>query len=610
MCGIAGYFVSHRREPVRRDILEAMNAAIVHRGPDQNGIYQSEFAGLTSRRLAIIDLKGGRQPIANENGNLRIVFNGEIYNHHELRRDLETRGHTFRTATDTEVILHLYEEFGVDALERLNGMFAFAIWNEAAQRLFLARDRLGIKPLFYQVHEGTVSFGSEIKALLAGPGPAARLDPQGISEYLFCGLTVSERTLFDGIQPLGAGCWLEADANGVQVDRFWRIHFGAERNATEETLVDELADLLSDSVTRELDSDAPLGCCLSGGLDSSLVTALAARTRPGISAFTIGYEANTALFRQKPARIVGEVVGDDWDFAHRVAATVPVTHRAEMLPVDDILGGIDRMILHREKPLITLSEYGHLRLCEAVRPHCKVLLSGQGADELFGGYYYWWQFRSPETTDFFPWVFRTATDNPSYPATAIDWFQFLTAGRPDLEYSEAHTARFQELMREADGGDFFNRLSYLLLKTHLHEMLELEDRHGMASSIELRVPFLDHRIVEWALRLPGSVKAEGRVEKALLRRMVRQRVKEFPTEVAERRKSPMPPPFDIDELVSGMVAELEKPGLAVERWFGRSRLERLLTHFRNAPSGGRVSQRHYALFTIYFLERWHRLFNV
>jgi asparagine synthase (glutamine-hydrolysing) len=606
MCGIAGVFCFDPARRVEPALVASMGAAMVHRGPDAAGALSRGPIGLASQRLAIIDPEGGDQPIGDADGTAWIVFNGEIYNHRELRAELEAAGHRFRTRTDTEVILHAYLRWGAGCVERLNGMFAFAIWNEREHELFLARDRLGIKPLFVRRDPETLAFASEIKAILTLPWVDAQVDEDGLADHLFSGYTIGRHTFFRGIQVVPPGHWMRVRAEGVTVREYWDVPFGGLDG---EDPIEHLHALLSDCVRRELEADVPVGSCLSGGIDSSLIAALAARVRPGIGTFTIGYRRNTALFEEAPTRIVGEVVGDDLGYASATARVLGTEHHAFVLPVDDLLADLDRMIWHREKAMITLSEYGHFSLSREARRLVTVLLSGQGSDELFGGYYYWWQFRGPENTTFYPWSARTEPDRPGYPVTQTDVFDHLVtdAFARRTDYRHAQQDVFDSLLARPETHDFFNRITYLLIKTHLHEMLELEDRHSMAHSLESRVPFLDHRLVEWVVNLPSHVKVSRRQEKALLKEMIRRRVTELPSAVLDRRKSPMPPPFETEALYAAMLAELRRADLAIEAYVDRARLDALLDDFEAAPTAV-VSMRHYVVFTLYTLERWHHVF--
>ena len=611
MCGIAGILVRDGRPEVDREELAAMGAALAHRGPDHAGTLVDGPLGMASRRLAIIDPAGGNQPIRSDDGARAIVFNGEVYNHRELRRGLEQCGFRFHTRSDTEVVLQAYGAHGPRCVDHLDGMFAFAIWDAERRTLLLARDRLGIKPLFYREVGGRLLFASEIKALRASRDPRPGPSADGIAEYLFCGYPMLSRTLFDGVLSLLPGHVLVASAEGLRVERYWDVPLAAGEAPPDPDPAGRLYERLGASVRRELYADAPLGACMSGGIDSTVLSALAAREVPGLDTFNIGYARNSEVFQANPRRIVGEVVGDDARYARLAAESLGTRHHAFTLPLDSLLDDIDRMIWHREKPLVTLSEYGHFHLSRNARRHVKVLLSGQGSDELFGGYYYWWQFKDPERTTFFPWVWRTDPAGTDYPVTSIDVLESLA--RPEFRdgtrYRQAQQAVFDGLWSAASAtGDFMNRVSYLLVKTHLHEMLELEDRHGMASSLEIRVPYLDHRTVEWALRLPRQAKASGRTEKELLRAMARAHLPELPAELVDRKKSPMPPPFDIGGLAASMVERLRRPGRALDALLDPERLDAFLASF-DGQAMGIVDQRHYALFSLYFLERWHQVFH-
>jgi asparagine synthase (glutamine-hydrolysing) len=609
MCGIAGIFQVNGGD-IDGEELAAMSEAIAHRGPDQDGISIEDGIGLAARRLAIIDPAGGNQPIHSADGEHCIVFNGEIYNHRELRKELVSRGQRFSTQSDTEVVLNAYREFGDECLGRLRGIFALAIWDRPRRRLFLARDRLGVKPLFHRFQSNRFSFASEIKAFLRQRDFSPTCNAAAFHEYLMCGFPVNARSMFRDVDVLEPGHYLVADASGVSTKAYWDFSFAARNDAEPEVCSRELYHRLDDAVTVELAADVPVASCLSGGLDSSLVAALAARHTPSLKTFTIGYAHNTEVFRQSPNRIVGEVTGDDMGYADLAAQRLGTDHHAAVLSLDDLCPDIDRMIWHREKPLLTLSEYGHRHLARRVSGSRKVLLSGQGSDELFGGYYYWWQFKDPERTRFFPWVWRTSPDQAAYPVTAVDMLEdMLNPGFREVAGGmEALQGRFDTLTAAADATDFLGKVTYLLLKTHLHEMLELEDRHGMAASVEIRVPFLDYRLAEWSAGLPRNVRAPGWTEKALLKRMAREHVSELPDEIVARKKSPMPPPIDTSRLVDHMVDTLRSPSLRIGEVVDRRRLHALLEAV-NAQTMGIVSQHHYALFRLYYLERWFHVFG-
>lgn len=636
MCGISGVFAADAERRIDPSVVAAMNRRLGHRGPDQSGAYVNGPIGLGCRRLAIIDLASGNQPLSSADRSLWIVFNGEIYNHIELRQLLEGQGHVFRTRSDTEVVLNAYAARGTDCVHLLDGMFAFALWDERRGTLFLARDRLGIKPLFYTWQPPFFAFASEAKALLVPPFVRASGNPVAVAEVLMCGYPLGDETLLDGIRCLPAGHLLHVSSRGPALHEYWDVPFVADpgngsspaldgepdpvldrgrsgsrpENAQDARILTRTAALLETSVARELSADVPLGCCLSGGLDSSVVVAMASRRKPGLPTFSIGYAANSDLFRRAPQRIVGEVVGDDSHYAAMVARVLGTNHRGLTLPTDQLLGDLDRMIWHREKPLVTLAEHGHFCLNRTASREVKVLLSGQGADELFGGYYYWWRGRDPTNTRTFPWLWRSETRPGGQPASTFEILDSLVRDdvKRETRCAERVREKFEAAMARARTADFFNKLSYLFVKFHLHEMLEIEDRHSMASSVEVRVPFLDHRVVSWVLNLPASIKVPGGQDKFLLRSLARVQLPELPETVWRRKKSPMPPPFETDGLVRAMAAVLRAPNLAVTDYVDRRRLHSFLDRVEIAPAGPRIGHDHYALFRLYFLERWHRIF--
>lgn len=611
MCGIAGLFCVDGSRSVEQPTIRAMNRRLAHRGPDHDGVHVEESLGIGCRRLAIIDLPSGNQPLTNDDESLWIVYNGEIYNQTELRKRLSSAAGVsgWRTRSDTELALVAYERFGPECCELLHGMFAFAVWDRRRRSLFLARDRLGIKPLYWTWQPPWFAFASECKALLLPPLAPAAPNVPAVVEALLCGYPHGEETLFRNIQALPPGHTLHVTAEGPVMRRYWDVPFTPPEPAPDEpAALARTAALLEDSVVRELVADVPVGCYLSGGLDSSVVTTLASRHQPDLPTFTIGYGTNSELFRRHPHRIVGEVIGDDLHFAALAAEALPV--RPHILPLDtgSLVEDIDRMLWHREKPLVTLAEYGHFRVNRAASRHVKVMLSGQGSDELFGGYYYWWQRRDLRTLRTFPLLWLSERPAGAAPATTPEILDSLLRDevRREASCTERIEAKFADALARADTPDDFNRFSYLFVKFHLHEMLELEDRHGMAASVESRVPFLDHRLVTHVLNLPGALKASN-TEKVFLKKLVQAHIPELPEAIRQRKKSPMPPPFAVEDLVQAMVSALRSPRLAVADYLRPERLQAFLDTM-TAAARGPVGQHHYALFRLYFLERWHRLF--
>src|SRR5579864_3329038 len=373
MCGICGIFISNRDGRVSRDLLARMNGCIVHRGPDDEGFFTEENVGLAMRRLSIIDLKTGHQPLSNENQDVWIVFNGEIYNHAELRQRLEQKGHRYRTRSDTETIVHLYEEYGRDCVKHLRGMFAFAIWDRRKRVLFAARDRLGIKPFYYRWDGRTFLFGSEIKTILAYPGVSAEFNRGTLAEYLAFGYLTRPETLFDGIQKLMPGHTLElAEGGEPKIERYWDLMAGDDdASHGREYYVKQYRELLEGAVSSHLMSEVPVGVFLSGGLDSSAVAALTAKLRGPIETFSVGYK---------------ETAFSELPWARKVAQHLQSTHREVSMGPNDFFSALPKLIWHEDKPITWPSSVSLYYVAKLAREHVTVVLTGEGSDETLGGY--------------------------------------------------------------------------------------------------------------------------------------------------------------------------------------------------------------------------------
>jgi asparagine synthase (glutamine-hydrolysing) len=607
MCGVVGILNFRSGAPVAEELLRAMTARLEHRGPDDEGYLVSGAVGLGHRRLSVIDLAGGRQPMANEDGSVVVIFNGEIYNYAELRRDLTRGGHVLRTASDTETIVHLYEELEEDCVHRLRGEFAFVLWDGRRRRLLAARDRLGVKPLCYAETPGGILFASEEKALLVHPEVEAAVDPLAVQDYFFAGLILPPRTMFRQIRCLPPGHLVLADEGGVAVRRYWDVPFVEPSPEGLERAAEEIGDRVRQAIRERLVADVPLGACLSGGLDSSTVVACAAGAVAGpLPTFTIGYAKNAELFRRAGDAVREGVRGNDADYATQVAAAFGTEHRELTLPVDDALETFDRAVWHRDRPLHVLAEHGHYHLYQAVKQRATVLLTGEGGDEVFGGYYYWLVRRSRQNTDFFPWVWRAPEPVPlERAATTHDVLEALLSegfARPREVRARLGEA-FDAMMRRPATHDFANKLGYLLLKLHVGELLALEDRLSMAHSVEARVPLVDAQVVEAVAGYPSAQKIGRRGEKALLRDGP-GRV--LPRTVRERIKSPFPVPFETEELYRVVCARLQGASLHLHRYLDRQALAR----FAAALPQASTSATRYAAFRLYTLERWHELCRV
>jgi asparagine synthase (glutamine-hydrolysing) len=564
MCGICGVFHRDSNFRVERGVLAGMNLQIVHRGPDDEGIFIDGNVGLAMRRLSIIDLQNGQQPMANEDQNLWIVYNGEIYNHEQLRGVLESRGHRYRTRSDTETILHVYEEYGADCVNYLSGMFAFAIWNKRNRRLFAARDRLGIKPLYYW-HDGrTFLFASEIKAILAHPGVRTEFNKSVLAEYLAFGYIAGPATLFAGIQKLLPGHTLEvSETEQIQIQQYWDLSF--EQGASEHSrdyYVKRYRELLEESVASHLMSEVPLGVFLSGGLDSSVVAALATRARGGpLKTFSVGY-AEDAFSELPYARQVAEHIGSE--------------HHEVRMSRGEFFDALPELIWHEDEPIVWPSSVPLNFVAKLARQHVTVVLTGEGADETLAGYTrYAFTLKNSRADDFYraltPAVLRKLVrkgiNRSHLPANLLRKLEHTFLVRDGGAWSSFYFDNFysaftageqrkllqDEILEQAGDayagsmnywneskGNMLHRLLYTDIKSYLAELLMKQDQMSMAASIESRVPFLDHRLVEFAATIPARYSIKGLGGKAILKSAAEDLL---PKSVIYRTKMGFPTPW-------------------------------------------------------------------
>ncbi len=565
MCGICGVFHPDRATRVSRSALVGMNEQIAHRGPDDDGFFVEENVGLAMRRLSIIDIQTGHQPITNEDETLWIVFNGEIYNHQNLRKDLESRGHRYRTKSDTETIVHLYEQYGEDCVQHLRGMFAFAIWDRSRRRLFIARDRLGIKPLYYSYDGKTLLFGSEIKALLAHPGIKPELNRQTLAEYLAFGYISGAESMYAGICKLLPGHTLRLDERGkLETSQYWDLNVTADdgRQPREHYVV-RYREMLEECVSSHLMSDVPLGVFLSGGLDSSAVAALATKIRKEpLETFSVGY---------------GEEAFSELPYARTVAAHLKSKHKEVRLSREEFFQTLPRLIWHEDEPVVWPSSVALYYVARLARERVTVVLTGEGSDETLGGYtrYAWTLLNSRMDL-----VYRRLTpaagrrllrkmidDGPLSAATKRKLeHTFLVRGGDswpsfyfDNFYSAFSDSQQQELLTpeaRASAGDAYagsmlhwdhsssdllHRLLYTDIKTYLVELLMKQDQMSMAASIESRVPFLDHKLVEFSASIPAKYSTQGLSGKWILKRALADLL---PDEITNRKKMGFPTPWE------------------------------------------------------------------
>lgn len=534
MCGIAGFVGSRRGAPESDATLSAMCAAIRHRGPNEEGHHVGTGVALGMRRLSVIDVFGGSQPISNEDGTVHVVFNGEIYNHHALRARLEA-AHVLRSRTDTEVLVHLYEERGVDLVEELRGMFAFAIWDEPASRLTLARDRLGIKPLYYWTTPDGVAFASELRSLLALDDFPREIDPDAISEYLALGYVPDPRCVFKGVRKLAPGHLLTWTAEeGVRTRQYWSALRPEMPVLDEREAVEELRRLLADAVGSHLESDVPLGAFLSGGIDSSTVVAQMKRlTASRVATFSIGFEEDG--FNEAP-------------HAARVAGALRTSH-TELVVRADADALIEQVARTYDEPFGDSSALPTMLVCDLARQQVTVALSGDGGDELFGGYtrYAELERRGELGAEFPRRVIRAVARSLPHSTYGRNRLLDLSRGlrgRYGATVAQALGARDGGVMLHAphalqldrildrwfdgaQGRDFLTQMTLVDIQSYLPgDILTKVDRASMAVSLEARVPLLDHPLVEFAVGLPGSLKRRDGTGKWVLREAIRGLVPE------------------------------------------------------------------------------------
>ncbi len=621
MCGITGGVPG-----IDARVLERMTAALAHRGPDGEGYFHAAGpagASLGHRRLAVIDLAGGRQPMTSADGRWTIVYNGEIYNFRELRSQLEGCGAVFRTKSDTEVLLEAWAQWGVDALERLRGMFAFAIWDGRERALWLVRDRLGIKPLYYTTAGGRLLFGSEIKALLAHPAVSRRLRTSAVDDYLAYLYVPAPQTIFEGIEELPPAHWLRY-ANGLtEVRCYWQarpLPAGEEQESSPE----ELCALLEESVRLRLVSDVPLGAFLSGGLDSSSIVALAARAQQeAVRTFSLGFGA-------------GEEHYTELEFARLVSARYSTQHR-ELTIRPDCADLLPRMVAMFDEPFGNPTALLLHALSEETRKHVTVALSGDGGDELFLGYPRYLGARLRRGWGALPSSIRRAAarvaqripegtnghharrrareflsgGGSSWQDAYIGWVSYFSPFLRDELYSpefrnavEGHAAEqfLEERFAEVAGCDPLAQASYVDLHSFLpHNVLQYGDRMSMAHALELRLPFMDHRLVEFALALPAGQKLRGRETKRLLRAAMRPLL---PKKTLRRSKLGLNPPLGrwLRGELAPLVDRYLSPAAVRQRgWFRPEVVARLRAEF---ASGRRDFSLH--LWGLLVLEEWAR----
>ena len=559
MCGICGFYEYKSQKPASQEALAEMLRVLHHRGPDDSGAHFDKDLALGMRRLSIIDLSGGQQPISNEDGTIVTVFNGEIYNYRELRDELESRGHTLATESDTEVIVHLYEDYGEGCPYYLRGMFGFAVWDSRQRRLFVVRDRLGIKPLYFTQAGGALIFASEIKAILQHPAVSVELNVEALSSYLSLKYVPAPQTIFKGISALPPGSTLTCDSNGVRIRRYWDLSFANHGNGhvREEQYAEQLEALLGECVKQHLMSDVPFGAFLSGGVDSSTIVALMSQfmSEP-VKTYSVGFEGDGEAFSELP-------------YARMVAKKFQTDHHEVIIRPSHLSELAEKVVWHLDQPLAEQATLANYMVAELAARDVKMVLTGEGGDELFAGY-------ARYSGERFSPLFRTipqpvkslglslcsrlpglrrqklalfALSQSDEISRFINWFPlFNSEMKQSLMSSDLKGSLsgygpdfvFAEHLSRTDAVEPLNRMLYVDTKLWLADLLLARgDKMSMAVSLEARVPLLDHKLVEFAAALPQDLKLRKFTRKYLLKKVGKAWL---PPQILNRKKQGFPMP--------------------------------------------------------------------
>ena len=629
MCGIAGILEFGRDTRANPAALREMCRAITHRGPDDEGFYTDGAVGIGMRRLSIVDVAGGHQPISNEDGTLWIVFNGEIYNHLALREQLIARGHRYSTHSDTETIIHLFEEYGADCVQHLRGMFAFAIWNRNTKTLFIARDRLGIKPLYYKLSPERLLFGSEIKAVFAHGGVRPEFNRAALPEYLAFGYLSAEESCYNGILKLLPGHTMTVAPDGTaNIRQYWDLDASTTHESRDENhYVQSYRELLEGAVQSHLMSDVPLGVFLSGGVDSSAVAALMTKLRrESVETFSVGYTEQT--YSELP-------------FARTVSDHIHSRHHEVFVSEDDFFGSLPHLIWHEDEPIVWPSSVSLYFVARLARERVTVVLTGEGADETLAGYTRYaftlknaamdraYRSMVPSfarrglrhtiaTSSLLSATLRRKLEHTFLAKDGNSWASFyfdnffsafgaaeqnglLTA---DFAQEAAPSTAYNNVLAywEHSSGEMLQRLLYTDIKTYLVELLMKQDNMSMAASIESRVPFLDHVLVEFATRIPREAQIQGLAGKGVLKKAVQDLL---PHSILYRPKLGFPTPWSgwlAGPRLETIRAMLLEPRSLNRGYFRREAIEKLFDEHR-----AKHRDNYDRIWRLLNLELWHRV---
>ena len=629
MCGIAGILEFGPDARASAAALREMCSVITHRGPDDDGFYTDGAAGIGMRRLSIVDVAGGHQPISNEDGTLWLVFNGEIYNHIALREQLMARGHRYVTHSDTETVVHLYEEYGAECVQHLRGMFAFAIWNRDTKTLFIARDRLGIKPFYYKLTRDRLLFGSEIKAVLAHGGIRPEFNRAVLPEYLAFGYLSGEATFYTGIRKLLPGHTMTIGLDGqAEIRQYWDLDTSRRHESRDENYyVQGYRELLEGAVNSHLMSDVPLGVFLSGGVDSSAVAALMTKIRrEPVETFSVGYREQT--YSELP-------------FARAVSDHIHSRHHEVLVSEHDFFASLPHLIWHEDEPMAWPSSVALYFVARLARERVTVVLTGEGADETLAGYTRYAftlknvaldrAYRSVVPSFLRRGLRNTVARSSLLGATARRKLEHTFLAKDGESWASFYFDNFfsafgeteqkglltSELAQEAasgtayknvlsywehSSGEMLQRLLYTDIKTYLVELLMKQDNMSMAASIESRVPFLDHVLVEFATRIPGEVQIQGLAGKRILKKAVEDLL---PHSILYRPKLGFPTPWSgwlAGSRLESIRDMLLEPRSLQRGYFRREAIEQLFNehHTRHRDNYDRI-------WRLLNLELWHRV---
>ncbi|KAA3647816.1 MAG: asparagine synthase (glutamine-hydrolyzing) [Chloroflexi bacterium] len=621
MCGIAGAYEYKSKKTISREEMGNMLQVIHHRGPDDDGCHLDDNLAIGMRRLSIVDIAGGHQPMYNEDNNLVLVFNGEIYNFPELREQLTAKGHVFNSMGDTETILHLYEEYGLDCVQHLRGMFTFALWDPGKRRLFLGRDRLGIKPLYFTDVDGTFVFGSEIKAILEYPGVDARPNMQALGHFLTYKYAPAPLTMFEGIQAVPPGYFVTVDEQGVRTQEYWDMSFAPSENGipSEAEAKEHLQHLLRESVEMRLISDVPFGAFLSGGVDSSTIVALMSQIlNQPVKTFSVGFKGQGEEYSELP-------------YARMVAEQYQTDHHEVYVDSSDFVNLTEKIVWQMDQPIADQAALATYMVADLASKHVKMVLTGEGGDELFAGYA---RYAGERFSPYFrpipqflknginsaagllpgmrrPKLALNALLQPDELRRLTSWFPLFNFEqkqrlispefRSQLE-DEFSTSIVAGQMARTDATDVLSRMLYFDTKIWLpDDLLARGDKMIMAASVEGRVPILDHKIVEFAASLPPSMKLKGMTSKYLLKEAARDWL---PDTIIDRSKKGFPIPMahwfrnGAREMVDDL---LLSDTFKKRQLFDQPYVEKLLTDHQSGF--GDYSSQIWALTN---LELWHR----